>query len=297
MARSYPPDVLVLDSDSLIHARLGRGRKDPQIVKASSYRLGAATFAPGVVTPDLVNPGAIADVLRRLRVESGRWDKASLLLPDSWFRMSILELPSLPEAKDEADQMLRWSLKQTIPIDPDMLRAAFEVLSRTSGLTKVLAVSAVDKTLAAIESVFAEAGIEIVLIEPMGLNIWNAITVREAATTADRIFFFVREHDFTTAAFRGNQPLFIRSRNLDGERTLAQEIKLSASYLRDTLGTESIESCYLAGNRVDGTVSEAIATEFGAPVRTVALSDFAERAPEGSGAYEAELTACAGVFA
>ena len=131
MARSFPPDVIVLGSDSLIHARLSRGRKDPQIVQAKSYRLGAATFAPGVVTPDLVNPAAIADVLRRLRVESGRWDKASMLLPDSWFRMNILELPSLPEAKDEANQMVRWSLKRTMPIDPAMLRLAFEVLSRT----------------------------------------------------------------------------------------------------------------------------------------------------------------------
>ena len=297
MARSFPPDVIVLDSDSLIHARLGRGKKDPQIVQAKSYRLGAATFAPGVVTPDLVNAGAIADVLRRLRVESGRWDKASMLLPDSWFRMNILELPSLPEAKNEADQMLRWSLKRTMPIDPTMLRVAFDVLSRTPAPARVLAVSAVDKTLAAIEQLFAGAGIEIVLIEPMGLNIWNAITVREPATTADRIFFFVREHDFTTAAFRGNQPLFIRSRNLNGQRTLDQEIKLSASYLRDTLRTESIESCYLAGNRVDGAVSSAIATEFGAPVRTVSLRDFAERVPEDIGAYEAELTACTGVFA
>jgi type IV pilus assembly protein PilM len=297
MARSFPPDVIVLDSDSLIHARLSRGSKDPQVVQAKSYRLGAATFAPGVVTPDLVNSGAIADVLRRLRVESGRWDKASMLLPDSWFRMNILELPSLSEAKDEADQMVRWSLKRTMPIDPAMLRVAFEVLSRTPAPARVLAVSAVEKTLAAIERLFIEAGIEIVLIEPMGLNIWNAITVREPATTADRIFFFVREHDFTTGAFRGNQPLFIRSRNLNGQRTLAQEIKLSASYLRDTLRTESIESCYLAGNRIDGALSSAIATEFGAPVRTVALSDFAERVPEGVGAYEAELTACTGVFA
>ncbi len=297
MARSFPPDVIVLDSDSLIHARLSRGRKDPQIAQAKSYRLGAATFAPGVVTPDLVNAGAIADVLRRLRVESGRWDKASMLLPDSWFRMNILELPSLSEAKNEADQMVRWSLKRTMPIDPAMLRLAYEVLSRTPAPARVLAVSAMEKTLAAIERLFAEAGIEIVLIEPMGLNIWNAITVREPATTADRIFFFVREHDFTTGAFRGNQPLFIRSRNLNGQRTLAQEIKLSASYLRDTLRTESIESCYLAGNRVDGAVSSAIATEFGAPVRTVSLRDFAERVPEDIDAYEAELTACTGVFA
>ena len=297
MARSFPRDVVVLDSDALVHARLGRGRKNPRIVKARSYRLPAGTFAPAVVTPDLVNEEAIADVLRRLRVESGRWDEASLLLPDSWFRINILDPPSLPEGREEADQMVRWSLKRTMPIDPEMLRVTFEILSRKADAAKVLTISAVDKTLTGIEGLFSAAGIELVLIEAIGINIWNAITVREAATIRDRLFFYVRHSDFTTAAFRGNQPLFIRSRNLDGDRTLAQEIKLSASYLRDTLHTESIENCYLAGNRLDSSVSSAIATEFGAPVQTVSLGDFSERWPEDIGGYEAELTACTGVFA
>jgi len=297
MARSFPPDVLVLDSDALIHARLGRGRANPQIVQAKSYRLPGGTFAPAVVTPELVNEGAITDVLRRLRVESGRWDKASLLLPDSWFRINILDLPALPEGKAEAEQMVRWSLKRTMPIDPEALRLTFEILSRTGGAARVLTISAVDKTIRSIERIFAAAEIELVLIEAIGINIWNAITVREAATTRDRLFFYIRQGDFTTAAFRGSQPLFIRSRNLNGERMLAQEIKLSASYLRDTLRTESIENCYLAGNGVDDIVSSAIATEFGAPVQTISLSDFSERWPDGISGYEAELTACTGVFA
>jgi hypothetical protein len=135
-----------------------------------------------------------------------------------------------------------------------------------------------------------------VLIEPVGLNIWNAVAVREQATTRDRIFFYIREGDFTTAVFRGPQPLFIRSRNLNSQRTLQQEIKLSASYLRDTLRTEAIEQCYVAGNGVDAALSAEIGQEFGAPVRRIALRDCVEQAPAEALAYEAELTACTGVF-
>ena len=151
-------------------------------------------------------------------------------------------------------------------------------------------------TFAAIERLFAAAGIEVILIEPAGLNIWNAITSREATTTRDRIFFYIRENDFTTAVFRGAQPLFIRSRNLDGNRTLQQEIKLSATYLRDTLQTTSVENCYVAGNGIDRSVTEAIGSEFSAPVRTIALKDVAEQPPGDASAYEAELTAVTGVF-
>ena len=295
MTRSFPPDVLVLDSESLIHARLGRGRKDPQILHTKSYRLPANTFSLSVLTPELADEAGLADVLRRLRIESGRWDKASVLLPDSWFRLNILELQALPEGREEAEEVVRWSLKRTMPIDPATLRVAFEVLNRTPSQVRLLVISAVERTLSAIERVFQGAGIEIVLIEPVGLNIWNAITVREPQTTGDRIFFYIREGDFTTAAFRGAQPLFIRSRNLNGERTIAQEIRLSASYLRDTLRTDAIESCYLAANRVDPAIVSTIGSEFSAPVQTIALRDFTEQAPVGSG-YEAELTACTGVF-
>jgi hypothetical protein len=295
MARSFPPDVVVLDSDSLIHARVGRGRKAMQILQAKSYALRDDVFVPGVVTPQLQNEALFAEVLRRMKLETGKWDKVSILLPDSWFRMNIIDLQALPEREQEAAEVIRWSLRRTMPIDPSALRLSYEVLSRTP--PRILAVSAVEATIAAIERLFEAAGIEVILIEPAGLNIWNAVVAREAATTRDRIFFYIREHDFTTALFRGTQPLFIRSRNLNGERTLQQEIKLSATYLREALQTTSVENCYVAGNGVNGAVTEAIGSEFSAPVRKVALRDVAEQTSGGdAAAYEAELTAATGVF-
>ena len=55
MARSFPPDVIVLDTDGLLHVRLGRGKKGPRIVNAKSYRLLDGTFTPSMVTPQLAN--------------------------------------------------------------------------------------------------------------------------------------------------------------------------------------------------------------------------------------------------
>src|SRR6266496_1731212 len=137
MAGSFPPDVIVLDSEALIHARLARGKKDPQIVQAKSYRLASDTFVPAVVTPQLTNEASLAEALRRLRLESGRWDRASLLLPDSWFRINILDIGGFPEGAKEAEDMVRWSLKRTMPLDPALLRVRFEVLSRTAQSAKV----------------------------------------------------------------------------------------------------------------------------------------------------------------
>lgn len=295
MARSFPPDVVILDFQSLVHARVGRGKTNLRIVNAKSYRVAAETFTPAPVTPQLANEGALAEALRRLRMETGKWDKVSLLLPDSWFRMNLVDLPSLPDKDADAMEVVRWSLKRTLPIPPEQLRVAYNVLSRGDGGAKVLVLSALEATLAAIERVFAAAGFEVILIEPVGLNIWNAITVREGADgNGDRIFFYLRDSDFTTAVFRGSQPLFIRSRNLTGDRSVDQEIRLSATYLRDSLNIESFSRCYVAGEGA-ADVNATLAEEFQTQVRPVSLRDYAE-VPVGVENLEAELTAATGVF-
>lgn len=297
MARSFPPDVVVLDTGMLVHARLGRGKTNPRIVNAKSYRIGDGAFVAAPVTPQLANDAALAETLRRLKMETGRWDKVSLLLPDSWFRMNIVDLPALPERQADAMDVVRWSLKRTLPIPPEQLRVAFSVLSREAQSVKVLVLSAMESTLAAIERVFAAAGLDVVLVEPVGLNIWNAITVREpeGESAGDRILFYLRENDFTTAVFRGSQPLFLRSRNLSAERTLDQEIRLSANYLRDSLNVETFSRCYVAGEH-GAEVLSTLADEFNTQVRNISLRDFAEEVPMGAADLEAELTACTGVF-
>ena len=296
MARSFPPDVIVLDTESLLHARLSRGKRGPRIAQAKNFRLPADTFATSLVTPELVNEAALAETLRRLRNETGRWEKTSILFPDSWFRINLIDLQSFNERAADASEVVRWSLKRTLPIPPEELRVTYVVLSRSGGTAKLLVVSAMEKTLAKIERVFNDGGIEPVLIEPLGLNIWNAISVREnGASTKDRLFLYVRDSEFTTAVFRGEEPIFIRSRNLSAERLLQQEIRLSASYLRDALRTESFETCYVAGNAV-GEVAAALSAEFSSPVKTIALTDFVEEGPSYLSGYDAELTACTGVF-
>jgi type IV pilus assembly protein PilM len=295
MARSFPPDVLVLDTDGLVHARFGRGAKNPKVVNAKTYRLAADTFTPSMVTPQLANEASLAEALRRMKMETGKWSRVSLLLPDSWFRINIVDLPSLPDKSSDAMDVVRWSLKRTLPIPPEQLRVAYSVLSRNGSSAKVLVISAMESTLAAIERVFGAAGLEIILVEPLGLNIWNAIAVREADTTADRLFVYVRDGEFTTAVFRGSQPLFIRSRNLSANRTLEQEIRLSASYLRDSVGTEALAGCYVAGAPSD-EVHAVLADEFNTQVRPLALRDYVEDVPADLTGLDAELTACTGVF-
>lgn len=295
MNRSFPPDVVVLDNESLLHARFAKGKSGLRLERAKTFHFTAGTFASSPVTPQLVSPEALGEALRRLRVETGSWQKVSVLLPDAWFRINIVDTPTLPAREAETIEVVRWNLKRTLPIPPEQLRLSYSVLSREGRGGKVLVLSALDSTLGAIEKTFSGAGFEVVLIEPVGLNIWNAVALREGATPADRLFLHIRDTDFTTAVFRGEQPLFIRSRNLGSDRTIDQEIRISASYLRDSLSIDAFAACWVAG-RDDEALREMLAAEFDTRVRPVQARDFIEQLPEGSAGEDAALIACAGVF-
>jgi Tfp pilus assembly PilM family ATPase len=296
MLKSSPNDVLVLDSDALALTRFASSKKSLQLLQLKTIRLSDA-FAPSAVTPALENRSAVVEAARRLRNDAGNIERVSLLLPDSWFRMNIIEIDDLPERRAEADEVIRWSLKRTLPIPAEELRLAYQVVGR-NGKRRVLVISAIEKTLAAIESAMQEAGVFPVVIEPLGLNLWNAITVREAATTRDRIMIHIREQEFTTAVFRGAEPIFLRSRNLGHDRNIAQEIRLSASYLRDNLRLEALERCYVAGGEIDGDVARIVAEEFAAPVTRVTMRDYLTLAPGlEMSRLESEVIACSGVFA
>ncbi len=297
MARSFPPDVIICDQESLVFARFDGGKTMPRIVTTNTYALDDDVFTPGIVTPMLSRPEQLTAVLGRLKKDQGRVDRVSLLLPDSWFRINLIDIPTLPEKKAEADEVVRWSLKKSTPIRPEEFRIAYQTVERKDAGARVLVVAALEKTLAAIEKAFAEADLTPILIESVGMNIWNSIAAREQPANDDRVFFYIRNREFTTAVFRNGTPLFFRSRVMSDDRTLLQEIRLSASYFKSNLEITRVEKCYVAGQQFNEQVSSAISEELGATTSRVTLDSYVESSPSiDTRAIEAELTACAGVF-
>lgn len=296
--KSLPCDVVVFDRNALLHARFERSKGPRRITRARVLRLAEGTISGDPVTPSISDQAALEQALRRLRQEAGEFEHALVLLPDSWFRLQILELPSLPDRAQEADEVIRWSFRRSLPsARQDDLRIAWQRLERSNGLRRVLVIGAMEKTLRMLEEIFAAQQIRVDLIEPTGTNVWNAIMARQPQDTANRMFFYLRETEFTIALFTGATPLFYRSRPRGGERTLLQEIRLSASYVRDRLQMPSVAESIVVGHRVEPAESSAISDAFAAPVRVVTASDLGiqSRALDAADC-DAELMAGLGVY-
>lgn len=295
MLNSTPTDVIVLDYDSALLARFGRSAGHPLNRTARASIRDAFREAP--VTPALADESKLIEAVRRLKGEAGSLERAWILLPDSWFRLNLIEVADLPSGEAEALEVVRWSIRKTLPISADDVRMRWVSLSREDGRQRVLVVSAIEASLAAIERAMRSAGVEVSGIESTGLNLWNAITEREAATGADRILIHVRADEFTTAVFRGTEPVFIRSRNLSGERTLAGEIRLSASYLRESARISAVENCYLAGEGIDPSVADLARDMFGVEPLRINARDYLSIAGASADSQKIELVAARGVFA
>ena len=297
MRKGFPNDVTVLSPGTLLHVRLERVGAGIKPERTRVHRMSPGVFGSGVQTPPLADPEGLRQGILRMKNEAGDFSSVSVLLPDSWFRMNILEIKQLPERPSEADEMVRWTLRRTLPANQDELRIAWQLIEKSSSMNRVLVLGAAESTLEQIESVFAAEQIQVCLIEPVGLNIWNLLSDHEGDDGADRVFFYFRNGEFTTGLFRGAIPLFVRSRALSGERSVIQELKLSASYLRGKAQLNGIKRCWVAGSSLERWIIDAVHDEFRADVEILRLEDLAISPSsidvEG---FDAEIAGCLGVF-
>ena len=293
------PDVVVLDTDALVHARFGRGKKKPRIVQAKTLpaRGGHVHAVDGDAAAGergVAGRGA-APAAQRDRA-SGRRSRCSSPTPGSASTSSI--------CRRSRERRRRRDGRRALEPEAHAADSAGAAPRRVSACSRATArarrcwsLSALEATLTAIERVFAAAGFEVVLIEPVGLNIWNAIAVREGGDDGRPSVRLRARHDFTTAVFRGSQPLFIRSRNLSGERTRgAGDPPLGELPARLAARSRRSTSCYVAGERAARTSTTTLADgvqHAGARRRAARLR---RRRPRRHLGLDAELTACTGVF-
>lgn len=157
-----PVHAFALGEDTLLYGRLDRHRQNLERVVSAPlpqpwFRLGPVGLL--VAERDTVAQ-ALGAILDRLDRPPRR---ANLVIPNTWVRSVVLGMGSLPTRRDQAEEVLRWRLKKLLPCRPEEVRLDF--MAAPTG-DQVLVALALDKPLAAIEEVFASAGVHLGRIEP-----------------------------------------------------------------------------------------------------------------------------------
>ena len=227
-------------------------------------------LAPGSVVPDLTEPNlrqpeavrkVINDVIGSI---AGRSRDVIAVLPDASARVMLLDFDTLPPNPQEAESVVRFRLKKSLPFDVDKAKVSYHAQASLGGL-RIVAAVALSSVIEDYEAAFRDAGYSAGVVLP-------SMLAALGAAEADRPTLVLKVDARTTslAILDAGQLLLFRTLEntrgvtITGEQ-LAEEVYPSVVFFQDTYHT-NIERIYVAGLPESGGAAPALRAQTGADV-------------------------------
>jgi type IV pilus assembly protein PilM len=235
---------------------------------------------PGSVVPDLTENNILQPELVRKAINdtvgsvAGRMRDVVGVLPDAAVRVVLLDFDTLPSNPTEAEGVVRFRLKKSLPFDVDKAKVSYHVQQSLGGLRLVAAV-ALASVIEDYEAAFRDAGYTAGVILP-------SMLAALGAADADSPTLVLKVDARTTSLAILDKGQLLLFRTLENTRgitvtgeQLAEEVYPSVVFFQDTYHT-NIERIYVAGLPESGGAAPALRAQTGADVRElVATSQLA----------------------
>ncbi|MGA2979935.1 MAG: hypothetical protein ABSD76_10120 [Terriglobales bacterium] len=245
----------------------GRAADTGRMVEMSSAR----ELAPGTVVPDLMEANLRDGAAIRQAIESslasvggGRSRDVIAILPDTSVRVVLLDFETLPAKRDEAEAVVRFRLKKSLPFDPDTARISYHAQSSGKGM-RVVAAVVLNTVLEEYESAFRDVGYNAGVVMP-------SMLAALGAADAERPTLVVKVDARTISIAILDQEQLLLFRTLENVRgvtitgdQLAEEVYPSVVFFQDTYNL-NIERVYVAGLPESGGAAPALKNQSGAVV-------------------------------
>jgi len=263
-----PPLACEIAADRVLAGRAGSGR----MVDMCSAR----ELAPGTVVPDLTESNLRDGSAIRSAIESalgsvaGRSRDVIAILPDTAVRVVLLDFETLPSKPDEAEAVVRFRLKKSLPFNPDDARVSYHAQPGGTGVRAVAAV-VLNSVLQEYESAFRDAGYNPGIVMP-------SMLAALGAADAERPTLVVKVDARTIGIAILDQEQLLLFRTLENVRgvtitgeQLSEEVYPSVVFFQDTYNL-NIERVYVAGLSESGGAAPALKAQTGAQVEELVAS-------------------------
>jgi len=230
----------------------------------------ARELAPGTVVPDLMEANLRDGAAVRQAIESalasvgGRSRDVIAILPDTSVRVVLLDFETLPSKRDEAEAVVRFRLKKSLPFDPANARISYHAQATGKGVRAVAAV-VLNTVLEEYESAFRDAGYTPGMVMP-------SMLAALGAADAERPTLVIKVDARTISLAILDQEQLLLFRTLENVRgvtitgdQLAEEVYPSVVFFQDTYNL-NIERVYVAGLSEAGVAAAALKNQTGASV-------------------------------
>ena len=245
----------------------GRLSEDGTIVEACAVReLALGSVVPDLTEANLRQPEAVRKAVNDAVGEiAGRARDVIAVLPDAAVRVVLLDFDTLPSKAEEAESVVRFRLKKSLPFDVDKAKVSYHTAPALGGLRLVAAV-ALTTVVEDYEAAFRDAGFSPGVVLPSMLAALGA-----ADANRPTLVLKVDARTTSLAILDTGQLLLFRTLEntrgvtITGEQ-LAEEVYPSVVFFQDTYHT-NIERIYVAGLPESGGAAPALRAQTGAEVR------------------------------
>ena len=236
-----------ITSQTVIAARATSDAKGLDVHAAR--RLDQNVIRPALTSGNIANPAALSQTVEgALSAVGGRKREVIAVLPDAAVRVLLMDFDALPEKLSEAEPIVRFRLRKSVPFDADQAALSFQTY-RKPGAVKVLAAITPREVLNEYESVFRAAGYEPGFVLPSTLAVLNAIE-------ADRPTLVVKiDGNFVSVVIADqNEVVFYRMLDSVASRTgtaIAEEVYPSIVFFEDNYSSKIQRTLLISSANVD----------------------------------------------
>ncbi len=126
--------------EGIIAARASE--KSSRLEVFTGRRLNEGVIAPGLNEPNILNAEALRAALNgALGAVAGKSRDVIIVLPDVAIRVVLLDFEALPAKQEEAEPVIRFRLKKSLPFDVEQAVISYDVFRSNGNIRVVAAVS------------------------------------------------------------------------------------------------------------------------------------------------------------
>ena len=170
-----PSAIFSVDEAELRYAQIRGHDLGYELTDTQSVELDADLFAAGPVGGPIHDPerfrSAVAELLAKIHDEV---TAGSLILPDPWLRIALVDGEELPRRTDAREEILKWKLQRTVPFRVEELRVRgvpTRSRSRREPSDRVLLGFGLESLLRQLEGAFEDRGVHLGYVSSESLSL------------------------------------------------------------------------------------------------------------------------------
>lgn len=271
-----------------------RAKSDGSRLDVHTWRkLERDLVRPSLTPGNIVDPTTLTHTIEgALSAVAGRKRDVIAVLPDAAVRVLLLDFDTLPDKAAEADPIVRFRLRKSVPFDADHAALSFQSY-RKDGSVRVLAAVCPREVLTEYESAIRGAGYEPGIVLPSMLAALSAIE-------AERPTLLVKlDGNYVSIAIaQGNEVVFYRTLDVLPGRSgtdIANEVYPSIVFFEDNYSAK-IEHIFLISASNTQDLAQALQEQTGIRAESLESGIDAGESLSGDPLPKSALAGVAGVL-